>query len=291
MRPFAITEGSNDDSQAEYLPPSAAIHALVHLNPKKQIIFLNDNGTSHILNYQEIWDIAEVYLCGLRTAGSQPGDFVLLYFESAKDYVPILWSCIMGGFVPVPLSTSTFSITQGRECDKLLSVWYKLKRPLILTTSCQVGDILACFLSRGLSHPNYITLEELIEHGPDSRLHYLLPNDLSLLLTTSGTTGNPKLVESNALNFFYRFMRYHFLAHHEDIYQTFLSWYPLPSLNGMLISLPNCFRKNICFPTKTLLKNPRSWITALSSFSVTHASTSNFALSEVERSIDSLSVY
>src|SRR5882672_3327283 len=100
-------------------PASAAIedpahgqrHALgdalvrtARLHPSHGVTYINEGAAWDFQSYPALLEEASRILSGLRQTNLAPGDPVLFQFTDNRDFIPAFWACVLGGFVPVPLS-------------------------------------------------------------------------------------------------------------------------------------------------------------------------------------------
>lgn len=261
--------------------PAEYLKYAVNQMPKNELIFIQADGSKTIKTHIQTWNSAERMLGGLRLLGLQPGNSIIFQIDTSQDFAPALWSCTMGGFVPVPVPLTSDYSKPNQALSKLDDIWQQLDYPTILTTAKLASQIHAGLQLYSKKKVKIITIEEIETHSPDSRLHQLQPDELALLLPSSGTTGKPKLVEINSQTFIYRFLKNAVNQNNDSPAQIFLSWFPLESISGIFTILPNGFQKNLYLPVELLSRNPLLWLDTLSKHRVTHAQTSNFILARV----------
>lgn len=269
------------DSVEKVHSPAEALKCAVELNSANELIFIQLDGSEVVQTYAQIWERAERILGGLRAFGLQPGHPLILQVDTTQDFAPIIWSCIMGGFVPVPVSIASDYSKPNQSLAKLHHIWQQLDYPTILTTSKLASQVHTGLQLYSKKNVKIATIEEIETHSPDTRLHKLQTDELALLLPSSGTTGEPKLIEINSQTFIYRFLKNAINQDKDSPVETFLSWFPLESISGIFTTLPNGFQENIYLPVELLIRNPLLWLDTLSKHRVTHAQTTNFILARV----------
>jgi acyl-CoA synthetase (AMP-forming)/AMP-acid ligase II/thioesterase domain-containing protein/acyl carrier protein len=282
MKKIVLTHGEKgEDNSQIHKNPAKALKDAVELRPNDEFIVIQLNGSPVTRTYAQIWEDAERRLGGLRSLGLQPGSTVIFQIDTSQDFAPALWSCIMGGLVPVPVTLVSDYSQLNPSLSILDNIWQQLDDPTILTTAKLASQIHSGLQLYGTKNVKIATIEEIETHSPDTRLHQLQPDELALLLPSSGTTGKTKLIEVNGRSFIYRFLKNAINQNNDSLEKIFLSWFPLESVGGILTTTPNGFQKNICFPIKVLIRNPLLWLDVMSKYQVTHAQTSNFILSLV----------
>jgi len=93
------TSITNTDNLAEM------VIAAVKRSPKQTITYAgSDSDLMQTMSYQATLDEAEKILMNLQDAGLKSGDNVVLALEKHSDNIPLLWACVLGGFVPCPIT-------------------------------------------------------------------------------------------------------------------------------------------------------------------------------------------
>jgi len=208
MRKLALAHGEKGSDQSEpQKNPTKALEYAVELCPNDEFISIQLNGSPVTQTYAQIWKGAEIMLGGLRSLGLQPGNTIIFQIDTSQDFTPAFWSCVMGGFIPVPVPSAPDYSQPNQALSKLHDIWQQLNYPTILTTSRLASQVHSGLQLCGKKNVKLAIIEEIETHSPDPRLHKLQPDELALLIPSSGTTGKPKLIEINSKTFIYRFLR------------------------------------------------------------------------------------
>ena len=229
----AIAQGEKDTDQNERPKNLAeALKSVVGLRPCDEFICIQLNGSPVTQTSAQIWESAERMLGRLRSLGLQPGNTIIFQIDTSQDFAPALWSCIMGGFVPASVPLASDYSQPNPSLSKLHNIWQQLDNPTILTTSTLASQIHTGLQLYGKKNVKIATIEEIEAHSPDERLHQHQPDELALLLPSSGTTGKPKLVEINSQTFIYRFLKNAINQNTDSsAAKILLSWFPLESIS------------------------------------------------------------
>lgn len=135
------------------------------------------------VRYPALLHEARCILGTLRSYGRPPGTPVLLLLEAAWDFLPAWWACVLGGYVPCPLTPiRNDSIRWARH---LAYVENLLECPLLVTTRALREEL-------GVLH--CADLDTLRVGKPSSVVHEARIDEPAILMLTSGSTGNSKAV-------------------------------------------------------------------------------------------------
>jgi acyl-CoA synthetase (AMP-forming)/AMP-acid ligase II/acyl carrier protein len=266
--------------------PAFALRHMVERYPHGELISIQWDGSEVVQTYAQVWERATRILGGLRELGLQPGDPVILQVDLSQDFAPALWSCFMGGFIPLPVPIALNYQEQNQSSARLQHAWELLDCPVILTTSKlapQIHPALALYNEKKVS---IATVEVLEGHHPDVRLHQNQPEEMGLLLLSSGTTGKPKLVTLNCRTIVNRLLKNQAnVSEYQDI--IVLAWLPLANISGLADVLPKLnVRKRILVPAEVILGNPLRWLDLSEKYKVTHTTATNFLLGLVIESLN-----
>jgi acyl-CoA synthetase (AMP-forming)/AMP-acid ligase II len=164
-------------------------------NPESGILYhfhADAAAGSRLQSYPELVEEARHVLTGLRERGLRPRDKVVLLLERPQEFLPAFWACLLGGAVPVPMAP--LGGDPERWAAQLGHVNTLLEQPLVVTS-----EKLAAELPRvdGLA---VAALESLHGAVPAGSLHEADPQDIALLVLTSGSTGSSKAVRLSHAN-------------------------------------------------------------------------------------------
>ncbi|GLZ30673.1 peptide synthase [Lentzea sp. NBRC 105346] len=105
----------------------------------------------------------------------------MVLLEDAEAFLPAFWACVLGGFVPCPLPPMTGDAEHTRAQHTY--VHELLGRPLLVTSDkLTLPDI------------RLATIESLADNEPATSTHDAGPDDVAVLMLTSGSTGQSKAV-------------------------------------------------------------------------------------------------
>lgn len=241
-------------------------------NPTKGIICIQPDGTELIQLYKNLLEDAQRILGGLRKLGLKPQDKVIFQISANQNFISAFWGCIIGGFIPVPMSAAS-------SPNKLQNSWQVLGKPLVL-----VDKKLALKTrqwAEGLNLENFQieTVETLINSEVDNNWHHSTPEDLAILLLTSGSTGIPKAVMHSHRSLLSRSaatVQFNGFSK-EDIS---LNWFSLDHVGGIIMfHLRDVYLgcQQIHASTEMVLSEPTRWLDWISHYRATITWAPNFA--------------
>lgn len=142
--------------------------------------------------YPELLDESLRLLGALRALGVEPGRTVALLTERSQDFVPVFWACLLGGFVPCPLAL--VHNDPQRWAAHLDHVNTLLDGPLLVVDERMRERLPEV---AGLARTGVEELQQLAAELSADPVAPLRPepDDVALLMLTSGSTGAAKAVE------------------------------------------------------------------------------------------------
>ncbi|MEH2088946.1 SDR family NAD(P)-dependent oxidoreductase [Nostoc sp.] len=245
------------------------------------IIYIQSDGSEKVQSYGELWQDAQRILAGFRKLGLKPQDKVIFQLENNQDFLCAFWGCVLGGFVPVPISIAPTYELANSIASKFHNTWQMLGKPLVLTNASLADNIddLSKFLN--LENFQIATVEKLRECEADFNLHQSQPEDLAILFLTSGSTGIPKSVMLNHRNLLSMTGGLVLMGNFSN-QESILNWMPLDHV-GALVSLSimavdlGC--QQIHVPTNLIVQNPLLWLDLIDKHQATISWAPNFAFS------------
>ncbi|WPP27822.1 non-ribosomal peptide synthetase [Streptomyces sp. CL7] len=267
----ALTEPSVP-SWAEALRRAAA-------RDRGDIVHVHADGSEHRRTYASLIPEASRVLAGLRRAGLRPGDQVILQCDVTEDFLAVLWGCVLGGFVAVPLTVPASYDTPSAALTKLEGIWRMLGRPSIVCSAGRESGLRAVAARQDWPGPRITTADALREAPEDHDWHPAAPDDLLLMLMTSGSTGLPKAVRLTHRNVLTR------SAATEQMNglgadDVSLNWIPLDHVTGVVMfHLRDVYLgcRQVHAPTSWILQDPLRWMDLADRHRVTVTWAPNFA--------------
>ncbi|MBR8831078.1 MAG: 2-succinylbenzoate--CoA ligase [Chroococcopsis gigantea SAG 12.99] len=275
--PFIKNEFDSPRSIPLYL--SEAVESL----KEGQLVCLQmDEHDTIVRTYSQLWSSACSLLGGLRESEVSPGRVVVVILDRCDDFVTVLWSCLLGGFVPIPLRFSINHTKINEVQLKLKTVLDVVDDPLIITSvdieeSWQKNEILNESLT-------ILKIENLKNAPVDEQFHQGQPEDLCALFFSSGTTGKPKLVGFTCGAILNRLLE---LRSHQPENIVSLYWLPLDHASANLRMVNPDARKKIFLPTEVFLVDPLRWLDAIEKYGINKTSITNFGMTLINRCLES----
>lgn len=278
--PFAVSYGPElvlADDAPETLP-AALLRAASKAGAQK-IIHVQFDGTEVCQTYTSLLAEAEQVLGGLRRLGLKPQDKVLFQLERTQDFVVAFWGCVLGGFVPVPLTIAPTYAQANSAVSKLQHAWKVLQHPVVIAGQALAAPICKMFDEAGLQETTVVSFDDLRSQAADKAYHISQPEDLVILLLTSGSTGMPKGVMLNHRNILCRSAATAQMNHftQRDIS---LNWMPLDHVGGIVmyhvLDTYLCSRQ-VHVQTQAILENPLKWLDLIEQYRITSTWAPNFA--------------
>ncbi|MDJ0900136.1 MAG: AMP-binding protein [Xenococcus sp. MO_188.B8] len=285
--PFLPSEQKLAISHAESLledpnTPKTLIEALqqtVKQNPEKTIVYLQSNGLEIDQRYSDLLAQAQVILAGLRKSGLKPQDKVILQLELNQDFVPTFWGCILGGFIPVSLAVSSTYQEVNSAVNKLKNTWEMLSKPIVISSERLFNELNSLSQKLNLENWQVINVNQLRQNEPDVNYHPSQPEDVTLMLLTSGSTGMPKAVQLSHKNILSRAKG---RAKDFDFssLDISLNWFSLDHVASLVM----CHLRDVYLgcqqihaPTHLVLENPLNWLDWIDRYRATVTWAPNFA--------------
>ena len=144
-------------------------------------------GVAGELTYAQLHDRVRRTAAGLRAAGLQPEQRLLMFMADSPAFVTVFLAALRMGAVPVPVST----MSRGEELTELL----RDSRARLLAASAEYAELVAAPAARAPELAGVLTgsdLDALAAGEPSDEVYATTADSPAFWLYTSGTTGKPK---------------------------------------------------------------------------------------------------
>jgi acyl-CoA synthetase (AMP-forming)/AMP-acid ligase II/NADP-dependent 3-hydroxy acid dehydrogenase YdfG len=256
-----------------------ALKRATRVSPQSGVVYIGSDGKETFQSYPALLEDAERILAGLRKLGLKPQDKIIFQLERNQDFITAYWACQLGGFVPVPVSIAPTYASENSTVSKLHNAWQMLDRPFVLTQESLWSALRS--LSDRLDAGGFriAVIDELRRCEPDRVWHECRPDDLAILLLTSGSTGLPKAVMQSHRSLLSQ------AAGSVDLNafssrDVALNWMPLDHVGGIVMfHVRDVFLacQQIQVPTDLILRDPLRWLDFIDRFRATLTWAPNFA--------------
>ncbi len=246
-------------------------------NPDNGITNIDKEGKENFISYLDLLDKSSVVLNGLRKKGLKNKENVILLLDDNEKYYYAFWGCILGGYVPAPMTAIKNCESNSNEMKVLNSVCDTLENPYIISTKSQIDNITS--ENDGFK---MIDIDSLLLGDKDENFAKVNNEDAAVLLFTSGSTGKPKGVVQSHINIVRRqraavqFSQYN----NKDM---IINWLSLEHVVGLLafhIMPMYLGSMQIQIATNYILESPLRWLDIITKYkgTITWAPNSLFAL-------------
>lgn len=252
----------------------ALAEAAQHAPATTGYTFLN-RGAAVALPYRDLWCMAQQMAATLQARGIGKGDRVVITLPTSPEFAQIYWGLQLCGAVPCVLPAPGVGREQSHAVQRIRAVAQQIAASAIIGTAEDVAAFAGQEPGCPLWDVTQLALAEADAWQPVAQA----ATDLAVIQATSGSTSNPKCVAVN---------QFSMLANLEQIGQRLridhtdikVCWLPLFHDMGLVgcfflalyWSIPGIFLTPFQF-----LRDPRSWLQAISIYKGTLSPAPNFA--------------
>ncbi|MEL6869519.1 MAG: non-ribosomal peptide synthetase [Pseudomonadota bacterium] len=245
----------------------------------QQIRFIDGEKDVSELSTKQLYDAAMALLHVLQQRGMQPGDELVIFTKSNRQFAVAFWAAVLGGIVPVPVAVGI----SDEHRFKLFRILSQLARPQLLTEP----DLQARLIDFAKAHDN-ATMAELLANRTlltDTHAGALAgqlatpgSDDIAFIQYSSGSTGDPKGVCLTHANVCTNIRAIVDGAgwHAQD---RALSWMPLTHDMGLIgyhLSVLAAGMDHAIMDTSAFVRRPLLWMIKASELRATQLCSPNF---------------
>ena len=257
--------------------PCTLVEALSHAAALKTgVTFILNSNERLTYSYEAFLTRAARILTGLRRAGLVVGERVLIAFDRNDDFLLTWWGCVLGGFLPAAVSIEEAYRSTSTRRAQISGAFQALGLPRLIMP--RLGGNTSLLDNAGFVTQRLV-FEELLDNEPALNFHQARPDDHAMILLTSGSTGQPKVVPLSHRNLLS-------MAAGTAVQQQFtpteitLNWLPLDHVGAisflhLLPTFLGCQQVHVC--PGVVMRDIRLWLDLISEFRATISWAPNFA--------------
>lgn len=159
----------------------------------RHIRFIDGENDETTLDFSELWDSALALLGSLQARGMEPGEELVIFSKSNRDFVVAFWAALLGGIVPVPVAVGIsdehrfklFRIIGQLRRGTLFTELGLLERLLEFAKLHELDDVTQNLESRTV-------LLSDVKPGTYGTLATVTADDPAFIQYSSGSTSDPK---------------------------------------------------------------------------------------------------
>ena len=291
--PWALSEGGpleEDDGLPRTL--SQVLRRAAQNSPHG-ITYVSGKDSTH-QTYQELLGESTRVCAWMSAAGAQRGDYVILQLDDNAQFLTAFWGCVLGGMVPVPLTTAVSYQQESSASRTLENVWELLERPLVLGSSSRVEEIRELLARRCQNGSQTVRVMGIEEAATAAETPVAEPEEqadeqqVALMLFTSGSTGKPKGVMLTHQNLISRSQATAQLNSFTSA-DVSLNLMPLAHVGGVVMFhlrdlVVGCEQVHV--PTAEILAEPLRWLDLMDEHGATVTWAPNFAYGLINDELD-----
>jgi len=255
---------------------------------KKLFTFLKEKDSPDVVTGKELVHKIK-YLGNILQQELAPQEKALLLLPQGLDYIYSLMTCFYANVIAIPLPFTDLS--QGEDIVERINLIIKDSKTACIITDTYFKEFIKN--KQAFSSVSIIDINELDQS--DSAINEArsqAPEDIALLLYTSGSTSQPKGVMVSHSNL----MSQAFIGATQwgiNPESCIVSWMPQFHNFGLHFNILAPLLKgasSIILSPSSFIKNPEDWFRTIDQYQATHTAAPNFAFDYCYSSIDITSI-
>lgn len=244
----------------------------------KGIVFIQNDNSEIFLTYEEMLEKAVYCLGALQKSELKQDDFVMMSFQDNIDFVVAFWACVLGGFVPVPISPPSAFKGKNSSLEKLINVWNTLERPIMLCDTSMITNMKNNDVYPECNQIDMLNISVLRQSSEKGSINLASTDKPAFIQFSSGSTNTPKgviLTHKNLLTNITGIIETAQLSSEDKV----LSWMPYyhdMGLIGFHLTMVALGMFQINMSPMKFVKRPTLWFDLISKYRITLTSSPNF---------------
>jgi len=242
------------------------------------ITFIQNDNTEILLTYEEILEKALYGLGELQKNKLQQDDFVIISLQDNIDFVIGFWACILGGFVPVPVSPPSTFKGENASLEKLINVWNTLEKPIMISDASMINNMKNNDFYPECAEISMLDISILRQSIKKGSINLSSSEKPAFIQFSSGSTNSPKgviLTHKNLLTNIAGIIESAELKP-EDRVLSWMPYYHDMGLIGFHLTMVALGMFQINMSPMKFVKRPLLWFDLISKHKITLTSSPNF---------------
>nr|WP_255298558.1 non-ribosomal peptide synthetase [Brevibacillus dissolubilis] len=278
---LSISHGEQLRREADHptILPDILYQTASKVGDTRGIIYLQPDGTEVHQSFAGLWNDALRIARGLRLAGFGPQDTVVFQLGENDQFIPAFWGCVAAGVVPAPLAVAPTYTQTNSGTQKLQNALITLNHPPVITNRDMLDEMIEWAKREGIEQFRAFAIEDLYAEEMAEDWHRADPEEMALLLLTSGSTGLPKAVMLNHRNIVSMLIG-NIQMHGFTSEDVTFNWMPLDHIGGIGMMhmrgvMLGC--QEITCTSETILVDPLRWMDWMNHYRASVTWAPNFA--------------
>lgn len=245
----------------------------------RHIQFIDGESDESKLSFDEIWVHASRLLGALQARGMSPGDELVIFSKSNREFVIAFWAAVLGGIVPVPVAVGI----SDEHRFKLFRIVQQMRRGTLYTDAALLAKLKSFAAEQDLPQvvkalESSVVLMSDVRSDQAGDIASVGPDDLAFIQYSSGSTSDPKGVCLTHLNLCTN-LRAIVEALRFTPEDQSLSWMPLTHDMGLIgyhLSVLAAGMNHAVMDTSLFVRRPLMWMSKASELKATQLCSPNF---------------